>query len=219
MYQGFYNSVVLFSKALLAPRLLVGHLLWIRQGGRPFTRGVSLHFQNAHTHTTHMYSHPSLCILSQCTPPPLSPHKHAHRAHTHYVHTNLSHHTHPTRHTIHPRYTLPHTPTHTHIPLPTPSIHINTPRTHACHMSPPAAHTHSHTHIKNLTVTRLPHPICPVHTQIFSHLPCTCQKDTPTATGTSSPSNQYKGVVAPSPEPWEVILFLLTGSPLPEGQS
>ena len=173
---------------------------------------MSLHSpQNAHTHTTHMYSHPRPLHTFPIYTRPESPHKPAHR-HTQstctptspITHTQLAHNLSP----IH----SPHTPTHTHIP------HLHLPYTSTPHARTrvtcpsPAAHTHSYTH-KNLTITRLPHPICPVHTQTGPHTCRAHARKTPPQQALPPPAtNAEKCGKAPSPKPWEERFFPLTGS-------
>lgn len=146
----FNNSVALFSKALLAPRS-PGWASFVDKGtgGRVLSQeGVSLHSpQNAHTHTTHMYSHPSPLHTFPMYTPSASPHKHAHR-HTHTTCTPTSPITRSQlAHSLSPIHS-PHTPTHTHIPyLHLPYTSTSHAHTHVTCPSP-AAHTHSHTHIK-----------------------------------------------------------------------
>lgn len=161
-----------------------------------------------------MYPHPRPLHTLPMYTSLASPYKHAHR-HTHstcmptspITHTQLAHNLFP----IH----SPHTPTHTHIP----HLHLpytSTPHAHTHVTCPsPAAHTHSHTH-KNLTITWLPHPICPVHTQTGPY-PCHAHaRKTPPQQQAFPPpaTNAERCGKAPSPEPWDERFFLLTGSPL-----
>ena len=218
---GFIIQSLYFPKLCLLHALLVGHLLWIkfpqRQGRtHPFTRGgeFTLLPKCAHTHHTRVpISPPSAHIPN--VHPPCVPSQTCPQAHTLNMHANLSHHTHPTHaHNLSAIHS-PHTPTHTHIP----HLHLpytSTPHARTCVTCPsPAAHTHSHTH-KNHTITRLPHPICPVHTQTGPHTCHALARKTPPQQQALPPpaTNAERCGKAPSPKPWEEHFFLLTGSPL-----
>ena len=203
----FYNSVALFSKALLAPRS-PGWASFVDKVPAKAGEDASFHKRGSvytppkmHIHTPHTCTHiPALCTHSQCTPPPRPLINMPTGTHTLRAHQPLPPHT-PSSHTLYRRYTLP---THPHTPtfLTYTFHHINTPRTHTCHMAlTRCTHTFTHTH-KNLTVTRLPHPICPVHTQTGPHICHAHARKTPPQQQALPQQPMLKGVERrPGPSP------------------
>lgn len=147
----FYNSVALFSKALLAPRS-PGWASFVDKVPAKAGEDASFHKRGSvytppkmHIHTPHTCTHiPALCTHSQCTPPPRPLINMPTGTHTLRAHQPLPPHT-PSSHTLYRRYTLP---THPHTPtFLTYTFHTHQHPTHT-HMShgPHPLHTHIHTH-------------------------------------------------------------------------